>query len=95
MKKDKLIFLVKRLSSSTLETTASFSDGACSSKLFNKFIIVNLLIYLILSFLVLTSYTNDSTLLGSTLSYSPKLFLIGTDNRTNLVRFLYNLSKFQ
>ena len=31
----------------------------------------------LISVLVLTSYTNDSTLLGSTLLYSPNLFLFG------------------
>ena len=39
-------FSSKETSSPVIETTASFSDGACSSKIFNKFIMVNLLIYL-------------------------------------------------
>ena len=39
-------FPSKEASSPILEMTASFSDGACSSKLFNKFIMDDLVIYL-------------------------------------------------
>ena len=58
---------------------------------FNKFIMSDLLGYNLIPVLVLTSHTNNSTSLGSTLFYTSKLFLSGIKLLSTYVQLAFYL----